>query len=231
MHFRPYPVLTLLAIPALAALIALGVWQGQRAGWKAELIREFEAGAQATPLTPEAACEGGLQQGEILTPPQTSGARVRMFGQDASGRAGWRLLATADLCGAKVVVVAGFEALDIGGPGGRLPANALAQAPVTRFVVEPWPERPSMSADNNIAKNEWYWFDARSLQQALGVDSLDDRHVILPMTGVPSFLTRTPPETHIGYSVTWFGMAVAFLVIYGVFHARAGRLRFGKAGS
>jgi cytochrome oxidase assembly protein ShyY1 len=31
MHFRPFPVLTIIAIPALAALISLGVWQLQRA--------------------------------------------------------------------------------------------------------------------------------------------------------------------------------------------------------
>lgn len=42
-HFRPLPVLTLLALPALALLIALGTWQVQRMGWKADRIAAFEA--------------------------------------------------------------------------------------------------------------------------------------------------------------------------------------------
>ena len=41
MYFRPYPILTIIAVPALAALVALGVWQSQRAGWKAGEIAKI----------------------------------------------------------------------------------------------------------------------------------------------------------------------------------------------
>lgn len=49
MYFRPFPILTIIAVPALAALIALGVWQVQRASWKADLIVQFEQAAKAEP--------------------------------------------------------------------------------------------------------------------------------------------------------------------------------------
>jgi hypothetical protein len=71
MYFRPFPVLTIIAVPALAALIALGVWQSQRAGWKAELITQFEQAAKADPLLPEAAlCGQTPKPGEVVAPPQ-----------------------------------------------------------------------------------------------------------------------------------------------------------------
>ena len=73
MYFRPLPILTLLAVPILAALIALGVWQAQRAGWKAEVIEAFAEAAKQPPLSHEAACSAGLAEGQVITPPQGQG--------------------------------------------------------------------------------------------------------------------------------------------------------------
>ena len=55
MYFRPFPILTIIAIPAMAALIALGVWQSQRAGWKAGLVQQFAEAAKAEPQSPDTA--------------------------------------------------------------------------------------------------------------------------------------------------------------------------------
>lgn len=228
MYFRPFPVLTLFAVPILAALIALGVWQGQRAEWKAELVQTFAETAEAPPLSAEAVCAAGLAEGQVIAPPMGQGPGLRMFGHDAAGAAGWRVFQTADVCGRPVLVESGFEKLLIGGPGGQLPPGAIPERVVDRYVVEPWPERSAMAAANSAERNEWHWFDAAAIAGAVGASDLDTRFIITPYAGVPAFLSRTPPETHIGYAVTWFGMAVAFLVIYAVFHARAGRLRFGR---
>jgi cytochrome oxidase assembly protein ShyY1 len=83
--------------------------------------------------------------------------------------------------------------------------------------------------DNDAADNDWHWFDAAAMAAYLGVPKVDDRFylAVLP-DALPANLDRTPPETHYGYAITWFGMAIVFVVIYAVFHARAGRLRFGK---
>lgn len=230
MYFRPLPVLTLFAVPILVALVALGVWQAQRAGWKAELIRDFEQAAQAAPLTLDAACAAGLADGQVIVPPSASGTALRLFGNDAGGSPGWRLFQVAILCGKPVLMEAGFEKLVIGGPGGQLPEGASARPVIDRYIVEPWPEKSAMAPDNAPGRNEWHWFDAAAMGQAIAAPELDARFIVTPYAGMPSFLSRTPAETHIGYAVTWFGMAAAFLVIYAVFHARAGRLRFGRAG-
>jgi surfeit locus 1 family protein len=230
MYFRPLPILTLFAVPILVALVALGVWQAQRAGWKANLIRDFEQAAQAAPLTLDATCAAGLAEGQVIAPPAPGGPALRMFGNDAGGSPGWREFQVAELCGRSVLVESGFEKLAIGGPGGQLPEGASARPAIDRFIIEPWPEKSAMAPNNAPERNEWHWFDAVAMGKAIASPNLDTAFIVTPYAGMPAFLSRTPAETHIGYAVTWFGMAAAFLVIYAVFHARAGRLRFGRAG-
>ena len=36
------------------------------------------------------------------------------------------------------------------------------------------------------------------------------------------------PDNHLQYAITWFGLAVALVVIYFRLHAMRGRLRFGR---
>ena len=231
MHFRPFPVLTLIAIPALATLLWLGVWQWGRSGEKAAEIAAFERHMQEPPLQLDRACADGLAAGQIIVPPAAAGTVLRVFGHNTSGDPGWKHFQITDLCGKPVLVESGFDALAIGGPGGVPPAPSTPQAAPDRFIVTPWPGKPFMAADNEPQRNEWSWFDAPAMAQALAQPGLDTRFLVTPLAGMPDYVVRTPPETHIGYAVTWFGMAIAFAVIYGLMHARAGRLRFGKAQS
>lgn len=228
MHFRPYPLLTAFAIPALILLVWLGVWQAQRAGWKAAEIASFAQKLEAPATSIDAACDEGFAEQQILQAPSASGPVIRVFGARADGKAGWKLFQASGVCGRPILVQTGFEELAIGGPGGVSPAPPPPWP--DRYIVAPWPEKPFMASANDPAGNEWYWMDAPALAIALSQPDLDARFVVLPLEGMPDFLVRTPPETHVGYSVTWFGMAIAFVVIYGLFHMRAGRLRFGRAG-
>jgi surfeit locus 1 family protein len=227
MHLRPFPLMTAFAIPALLLLLWLGVWQAQRAGWKAAEVASFADRLETPPMPIEAVCAAGLAEQQILTNPPATGAPIRLFGTRASGKPGWRLFQTSAICGRLVLVQTGFEELVIGGPGGVSPAPPPPWP--DRYIVAPWPEKPFMPGANAPERNEWHWMDHSAISTSLSQQQLDARFVVLPLEGMPDFLVRTPPETHIGYSVTWFGMAIAFAVIYGLFHMRAGRLRFGKA--
>ncbi len=229
MHFRPYPLLTAFAIPALVLLVWLGVWQAQRAGWKAAEVAGFTQTLQAPARPIETICAEGFAERQIMTNPPAGGAVIRVFGVRASGKPGWKLFQASGMCGRPILVQKGFEELAIGGPGGVSPAPAPPWP--DRYIVAPWPEKPAMASQNDPAANEWHWMDGPAITAALDQPELETRFVVLPLDGMPDFLVRTPPETHVGYSVTWFGMAIAFVVIYGLFHMRAGRLRFGKAQS
>ena len=232
MVFRPYPVLTVIAVPLLAALIALGFWQMQRAEWKEGLIADYERVAAAAPVSPdEAFCGDGSPAGRIVTLPEAKGLQLRVFGHNAAGNVGWRLFqAVKPGCAGPnggVLAETGFEPLSNGGI--EMPAP-MPMAATDRFMVEEWPAKQLMANINSPERNEWHWFDAPAMAVFLGAGAIENRYILARVEGMPDYLTRTPPSGHIGYAVTWFGMAVAFVVIYALFHARAGRLRIGKQG-
>jgi surfeit locus 1 family protein len=224
MYFRPFPILTIIAVPALAILCWLGTWQAGRAGWKAGEISAFSDRAHAPPMALEAACAQGLATQQIITEPWTNGPELRVFGHQTSGAAGWQIFQAGKLCGDVRLVQTGFEPIEIG--GGMPPG--VTSGKTDRFILAPWPEPPFMAAPNAPERNEWQWFDAPEMAKAVNQVALKADFIVLPLEGMPDCLTRTPPETHVGYAVTWFGMAIAFAVIYGLMHARAGRLRFGR---
>ena len=53
--------------------------------------------------------------------------------------------------------------------------------------------------------------------------SLTDNPYAKPNAGDP-----LPPERHLGYALTWWGLALALVVIYVIYHIRAGRLSFSR---
>lgn len=235
MHFRPLPVLTLLAIPSLAALLWLGAWQLSRAQWKEGLIADFERAAAAAPASLDDALCGPDHSpiANVVTIGRAEGLQLRVFGQNSAGQPGWRLFqAVHPACYSAtggVLAETGFEPLLIG--EGPYTAPAARADAVGKFIVERWPERPAFAPENAPQRNEWHWFDAPAMADFLNGGPVDQRFILTKLEGMPSHLARTPPSTHIGYAVTWFGMAIALVVIYGVFHARAGRLRFGRQDS
>jgi surfeit locus 1 family protein len=249
MYFRPFPVLTVIAIPALAALLWLGSWQAGRAEWKAGLIEEYEEALASEPLDfGKVLCAlpgaSGISETNkpihgsgVMTamlggwPPQ--GRSVRMFSQTSGGEAGWYKLFAGRppgcLADEGAIIVQGyFEPFNPAGAQER-PFAGLVDFPPSRYLVREWPGKPPFTAANSPETNDWHWFDAPAMAKALDVPKLNNRFYLATFSGdLPAYLSRTPPATHIGYSVTWYGMAIAFAVIYALFHARAGRLRFGK---
>lgn len=224
MRFRPLPGLTLASIPVLALLIALGVWQAQRAQWKADLIAQYEAAGAAPPRPLTAALCAG-EQGRVAVDLILGTEELRIYGGGPRGEPGWLIvqLAFAPQCmpgaageaGPRALVQTGFETLD----------GARAASPRV-LHLEPWPEAGAFTPRNDPQAGQYYRFDAADLGGAFGVPP--DR--LSPLWA--RWDERTPleratiaPATHIGYALTWFGLAAALLAVYLAMHVRAGRLR------
>jgi surfeit locus 1 family protein len=231
MRIRPLPGLTIASIPALALLLGLGVWQVQRAQWKADLIAQYEA-AEAAPPAPlsQALCAaGGTQPGGVSVDLILGPDPLRIYGAGPQGEPGWMIVqaAYAPDCvlgevapERRVLVQTGFETLD----------GAQSAAPQT-LQLEAWPEIGAFTPQNAPGTGDYFRFEAETLAPALGVAP----EALVPLWArweERPVLERVSiaPATHIGYAITWFGLAASLVAIYLALHARLGRLSFRRGG-
>jgi len=75
---------------------------------------------------------------------------------------------------------------------------------------------------NNVADNRWYWWDLPTMQKALGLN--DAAPVVLQLVGPHDGSAFEPAEpkvelnnNHLGYAITWFGLAAALAGVAGAF--------------
>jgi surfeit locus 1 family protein len=192
-------------------LISLGVWQLQRLSIKEEMIRQLEARIAAAPgelppiLVPErdrympVAIDGSFLPGEILVLVSVRGVgpgyRVIEPFQTASGR--------------RILIDRGFISEDERG----VPRVASAARVVGNLD---WPDEvDNFTPSPDEAGGLWFARDVPEMARRLGTDPVlvVQREVSVsdgPVTPMPVDSSRISND-HLGYAVTWFGMAFAWL--------------------
>lgn len=220
--FRPLPGLTAAAVPALALLLALGVWQIQRAQWKADLVAQYEAAESEPPaVLSSALCAGG--EGRVTMDLTLGPQELRIYGAGPNGEAGWMIVqpgfgATCAPGGPetqRVLVQTAFETLD----------GARTQSP-RDLHLGPWPPFGRFTPENAPERGEYYRFVAADLALALGLKPEQISTLWAYWDARPPLeRVSVTPATHAGYALTWFGLAAALVGVYFAVHARAGRLR------
>ena len=187
---------TIVVVAALAVLIALGVWQLQRAAWKERLLARYAEAEKQPPITwPTAPIKGDLPLFRHAT-----GVCVRpvgkraIAGENRSGEPGYAQI---------VDCATGAE-----GPGMSVEVgwskdpNAQVQWPgglVSGIIV---PDR----------------FSRIRLVAASAPAGLEPSK-----TPDVSTATPIPPGVHRGYAATWFALALAALIIYIIAVMKRGR--------
>jgi surfeit locus 1 family protein len=226
--FRPLPILTLLFIPALALLIWLGSWQFGRMAEKADAIAAWEARQGGEVLDWQAAlCDirASFTGVDIRPPEGVDSAQIRFHGRSASGELGWRLMSPLQVpacfdpaAGDYMLVQTGFETFE----------GAVLPAPSTLVFARP-PEAGLFDAANNPDTGEFFRFEPDSLSSALGGRPITgEAWLIEAENGLPPHLANVPPGQHLGYALTWWGLAIGLVAVYLLMHVQAGRLRFTR---
>lgn len=203
----------LFGLAGVAVLVALGVWQLQRLEWKTGLLTEIEARLAAAPVAVPAApdpetdrylrvrAEGQIGDGELHVytshPPHGVGYRVIVP------------LALAD--GRRVLLDRGF--VPIGEKD--LPRHV---GPVAVEGALDWPrETDSFTSAPDREANIWFARDVALMAEALGTEPVMIVAAASDDPGAPLAWPVTPniPNDHLGYAVTWFGLAAAWAVMTG----------------
>jgi cytochrome oxidase assembly protein ShyY1 len=222
----------------LALFVGLGVWQLQRRVEKHALIAALtERLSEAPQALPQRA------QWSVLTPAQdefrrvqftatyqqlpdamvySSGSAVR---EDISGPGTWAFL-TARLPGGETVVVnAGFtqNTMQDRGQQDRTVARLVTKEPVTLTGYLRFPEKAGLlTPAENLAKRLWFSRDHFSMAQALGWGEVAPFYIDLETPAPPGGIPKPGPlevhlkDDHLQYAITWFALAGAVVIAFGV---------------
>ncbi|MEO1092482.1 MAG: SURF1 family protein [Pseudomonadota bacterium] len=223
MAFRPGLVPTAMVLIALPVLLGLGTWQVQRLHWKTALIATLERTAAeapvALPTTGELDPDWTHRRVRVearISP--TPAFRFGAFNQD--GVLGHRVLQLATLAdGRRFVVDRGWRS-DRAALPLATPAGTTTLVGALRWIGDVQPGW--MTPDNDPAGGRWYWYDHAALEAAFGAELLS---VVMVVTEAPDMAgAPTPrpvavrlPNNHLGYAVTWYGLAAVLLVIYVIY--------------
>jgi surfeit locus 1 family protein len=224
-----FPIgLTIAVAISLAILIGLGVWQLQRLKWKEGLLRQIAAleNAPAQPLQSvlareKAGADAAFTRVATSCPDLETRPVLRLFTVAEGGVAGYRLITACPLSSGpygSILVDRGFVAQF----GDDLPRNIPGQ-PIDQPVVgvlRGGGERSFVTPKNRADQNQWYWRDVDAMARALHAPNPAPLYLMLetpaPASGVPlpSPLPPNIPNNHLGYAITWFGLAGALIGVY-----------------
>ena len=243
-------VRSLVAPASLPVLVSLGVWQLQRLAWKEDLIARAAARATAPAegLPPEAAWPS-------LAPEDYEFRRVRLSGRflherefhvfaslpERGGRFGgpgyWVFTPLALAGGAVVFVNRGFVPMGRKDPASRQAGQVEGQVEITGLMRAP--DRPGMfTPAPDPARNTWFLRDPSAMACAAGlgraapfyVDAAESAPGGLPQGGETRLVF---PNPHLGYALTWFGLAAVLVVMFGFWvrsRSRQARAPLGDHG-
>ena len=218
--FKPAPALTAIAAVALVILIMLGSWQWAR--YTEKMAARVRAPAVVEALIAEAP-RGPVQF---------------VYGV-LDGRAGWRILTPIPDGLDAVLFVDGGFAPGLAPPdrASLPPSPAIAVGrPLRGIALTPRPPGP-FAAKSDASRGLWYAMDLPAMARAAGYARAKPYVLAAPYLGVDgrprpnpfaAALDPLPPERHIGYAVTWWGLAAGLVVIYVLMHARSGRLSLAR---
>ena len=232
MRLRPSFWPTLMAVPGVIALLALGTWQMQRLYWKEGLIAERTARFTAqTVASPAAGTVLAADEMAALDYRRATATGIFMHDRELylaartmNGNAGYQIVTPMTLGGGGTLLVnRGWV------PAERKDANRRGQGQIEGTVtVEGILRRPGsqnwLVPDNEPLNNLWFWTDLNSMAVAVGPGE----------AVVPMFLEAGPaenpgglpiggqtriqvPNDHLQYAIIWYALALAFGVIYIVY--------------
>ena len=206
-----------------AILIALGTWQVQRLGWKQDLLASIADRIDSPPMSLEAAIAPTFMRYQAVSIEGEFGAPyLRILASRKTTGAVYRIVRPFDVTGFGTILVdTGWQpqSRSVGpAPEGSvsLVGNLNAPNEIDSFTPEP-----------DLDENIWFARDVPAMAEALGTQPVmvvlrDEPSVDLGVTPWPVD-TRDIPNDHLQYAITWFSLAVLWLLMSLYFFRRGMR--------
>ncbi len=223
MTFRPLPIMTLCVIVSLGILVMLGHWQWER----------FSSKESALAATPEWTV---LNVGELVD------NGVFYMSTIFGGRAAWREILAIDIDG-EITLVTNGVVFSVDPPERPLYDIEDIEPEFGEGLFRVPPKPGAFTPPSDMASRLIFGFDFEELEAVLGRpvnraifeprrlmarDQTGDAMIDNPQAD-PALADPLPPARHLGYALTWWGMALGLLIMYIFYHKSVGRLTFGTS--
>ena len=228
-------------LAALAILVGLGTWQVQRKAWKEELIARIEARAfgPAGPLPSQTTWSTWQAQDDEFRRVSATGTFLNddealVYGLAPGERSGapiqgYYLFTPLRLSdGALVLVNRGFVPTDLRDPAARPGSRPDGPVAVTGLLRAP-EARGWFTPDDVPRENRWVAKDPAGIAAAHELSRVAPFYVEADATPNPGGWPRGGqtrldlPNNHLGYALTWYGLALTLAAVFAAFAWR--RLR------
>jgi surfeit locus 1 family protein len=217
---RPEPFPTLFFVLSFILLTSLGVWQLQRLEWKNNILLATDQ-AQALPALGSlpAETEGLLYRKAVLTGKFLHEHTIHLIGRQQGMDVGYYMVTpfSLDDDGRILLVNRGFSPI-----GKESKPDGLV---TVEGIIRPLREKRYFAPENVPEKNIWTYENLDMIERMVGIRPLP---LVLEVTGavekdvfpVPSDGTVIFRNDHLGYAVTWFGLALASVVMFGAYYRK-----------
>jgi surfeit locus 1 family protein len=226
----------LAATVGIVVLLGLGVWQLQRLQWKEGLIAHVAAGLTAAPM-PAPRDWDRLNVADLeYTPVRVSGHFLHdreifanaTLTEPKGPRTGFGFFLMTPFQtdeGWIVYVNRGFVPREFKAPDARPGSDPTGEATVVGLVRAPIDRAWFMPADD-ATRNEWFSRDPKLYAAAAGIPSEQVAPYLIDAAFDPSLPNGLPqggetivdfPNNHLGYALTWFGLAAGLAVVFGMY--------------
>jgi surfeit locus 1 family protein len=195
-------------IGGVALLLALGFWQLRRLEWKVGLMAAIAARAEAAPVAvPGAPNEAAHEYLRVAAEGALLPGELHVYTSAPPRGVGYRVIAPMALAdGRRILIDRGFVPI----------ADKDAPRPTGPIRVEGalvWPdETDRFTAPPDREKNVWFARDAAAMAEALATEPV---MLVVAASDAPGAPTPLPAgaalrNDHLGYAVTWFGLAAVW---------------------
>lgn len=209
-----------MAAAMLAVLLALGTWQVKRLQWKRQILAQIAQAEAAAPI-PLAAMPRPFTKVQVTGELRDDlaafyGAQVRDTPKGT--QLGTQLIVPLQRSGDGLVLV------DLGWvPDKRSHPLALAEGDVTlEGYVRPSDKPGPFSVADNPAGRQFFTLNASTIAAALGLHDVAPFILVAmgqsPPQGYPVPIQHLPrpPNNHLSYAITWYGLAVGLVLVFGL---------------
>ncbi|HEU0118367.1 MAG TPA: SURF1 family protein [Alphaproteobacteria bacterium] len=214
---------TLITGIMLIVLLGLGSWQVYRLHWKEGLLAEIAERLNEEPIDVDKFERIKEAEYRPVTATGTFDYTHEFYvnGFSLTGLGGYHIYVPMALKDGRVVLIdRGWVPYDKKLPETRPQAQLPGNIKVTGVLRVP--HHRWMEPVSDPVKNDWYGVDLSAMAKVAGVKEFMPYILAADTKPNPGGLpiggqTRvTLPNNHLSYAITWFGLAFALVVIYGV---------------